>query len=449
MEETERSEESVPSEVPTELALRGVLPGASRAWTLRGMAMVGRGDDCDVVLDYARVSRRHAEIYRQGPVVALKDLGSTNGTFVNGRRVQHAALREGSILRIGDWLGVVERADASDASQFREIAPGVFGGPALAKAFAPLARAAITDLPIVLIGSTGTGKERFAEAVHKLSGRTGVFHAINCAGLPSATAEAELFGYERGAFTGADRAYTGQLRAAHKGTLFLDEVAELPMPLQAKLLRALEIREVTPLGSVKPVAFDTRILAATQRPLAELVAAGSFREDLAARLDGLSVTIPSLRDRRGDAPSLFAHFIERHSGGHPPNITTKLYESLCLHDWPANVRELELLARRLLATHGLEPALRRRHLPDKFQTGDAENGESMPQPNVDESRSAHDHRRLVEALEKNGGNVKLAAEVIGISRQRAYRLMKEHGEPNGKKNGASGLSSHKGDRGDD
>jgi DNA-binding NtrC family response regulator len=177
---------------------------------------------------------------------------------------------------------------------------------------------------------------------------------------------------------------------------------------------------------VRPVAFDARVVAASQQSLSELVAKGSFREDLAARLDGLSVAIPPLRERREDTPSLFAHFLEQHSGGRAPTVTVKLFESLCLYPWPANVRELELLARRLLATHGLEPLLRGSHLPSKFHTldSDAEVAHAAP---PSESRGAHDYRLLVEALEKNGGNVKLAAETVGISRQRAYRVMKQHG----------------------
>jgi transcriptional regulator of acetoin/glycerol metabolism len=437
---TERTEETVNERSQRRLALVGVLPGDTTCVTIEGKSLIlGRDSECDIRLDRARVSRRHAELYRQGPILAVRDLGSTNGTQVNGRRNAHAVVVPGTLLRIGDWLGMFDELEPDELGQtFRELTPGLWGGARLARTLAPLERVAKSDLSVVLVGATGTGKERFAQALHRFSGRAGRLHALNCAALPEALAEGELFGYQRGAFTNAERAHAGQLRAADGGTLFLDEIADLPLPIQAKLLRALESKEVLPLGETRPVPFDARVVVATQRPLDELSLEGSFRPDLAARLQGLVVTIPPLADRRRDVPALFHQFLREHSGGRPPPVSTRLYELLCLHDWPNNVRELELLARQLLFVHGLEPRLRRSHLPEHFQVlSPRADDENVPDGFA--SRDDYDLHCLSEALRKNGGNVTLAAKVGGISRQRAYRLMKlqRAGEPG--ENGKSSL----------
>ncbi|HKO47328.1 MAG TPA: sigma 54-interacting transcriptional regulator [Polyangiaceae bacterium] len=386
--------------------------------------VIGRGDECRVSLRGDGISRRHAEIYRQGPIFAVKDLGSRNGTFLNGNRVQHGAISSGAVLRISDCVGVFVEWEGAPP-KFAQIAEGLIGGPELQRAFQPLRQAAKSDLAIVIVGRTGTGKERVAHAVHALSGRTGPFHAINCAALPKDLAEAELFGYRKGAFTGADSAGLGHFRAAHRGTLFLDEITELPLALQAKLLRVLEERRVTPLGETKGVPVDVRIVTAAQRPIRDFVVAKEFREDLEARLLGLSVTLPALSDRIGDIAPLFQHFTNHHSGGQPPSTEAKLVERLCLHTWPGNVRELEQLARRLLAVHGAEPTLKRSFLPSEWLPTISPASHSLPlsaAPAV--SRRAQDLERLALALKQTGGNVAEAASLLGFSRQRAYRLMK-------------------------
>jgi DNA-binding NtrC family response regulator len=182
---------------------------------------------------------------------------------------------------------------------------------------------------------------------------------------------------------------------------------------------------VTPLGETDSVPFDARLVVATQTPLDELVAQGSFRNDLAARLAGLTVRLPTLSARKADVPALFWQFLREHSGGRPPQVSSKLFERLCLHEWPGNVRELLLLARQLLAVHGMEPFLRRSHLPEELRGAKAASRDSdvaglAPR---EEDRSEYDLRRLRAAIREAGGNVTLAAERSGISRQRAYRLM--------------------------
>jgi transcriptional regulator with PAS, ATPase and Fis domain len=369
------------------------------------------------------VSRRHVEIYRQGPIFALKDLGSRNGTFLNGERVQHAPISRGAVLRISDHVGVFIEWPGPPP-EFRESAEGLFGGAELDAALQPVRNASKSDIPVVLVGPTGSGKERVARAVHELSGRTGAFHALNCAALPKDLAEAELFGSRKGAFTGADGSNPGHFRAAHQGTLFLDEIAELPLALQSKLLRVLEERRVTPLGDTKGVAIDVRIVTATQRPLESSVANQTFREDLAARLSGLTVALPALRDRPADIAPLFQYFTDKYSGGQPPEIDAKLIECLCLYQWPSNVRGLEQLTRRLLAVHGSERTLKRWFLPaDLLALIPARSDSILPPAAPAEDRRNHDRQRLALALRGNGGNVAAAASSLGFSRHRAYRLL--------------------------
>ena len=423
VETTQREDESLAGVVRPQTWLRWVFPADHECVALAHGLAIGRDPECDVQLTGNGVSRRHLELYRQGPLFALKDLGSTNGSFLDGKRIEHAPVVPGSVLRLGDHVGIFTEC-AGSPGEFEEVAQGLFGGHELRVALDGVRRAAISDLSIVIIGATGTGKERVARAVHQLSGRKGPFHAINCAALPKSLAEAELFGYRKGAFTGAERASIGHFRAADRGTLFLDEIAELPLSLQSKLLRVLEERVVTPLGETEAIPIDVRVIAATQRPLTDSVAAQEFRDDLLARLDGLTVTLPALRERRADIAPLFQRFIADYSGGRPPEIDSKLVECLCLHPWPGNVRELEQLARRLLAVHGIEPLLKRSFLPDSLLARLPQGAVSRPpaEGQVSERRD-YDVRRLAQALKQTAGNVAAAAGLVGFSRQRAYRLL--------------------------
>jgi transcriptional regulator with PAS, ATPase and Fis domain len=298
----------------------------------------------------------------------------------------------------------------------------LYGGQALREALEPAERAARSDLPIILEGETGTGKEAASRAIHAWSGRNGSFVAVNCAALPEALAEGELFGYRRGAFTGAEQANIGYFRAAQHGTLLLDEVCELPLSLQAKLLRVLEQHEVQPLGEPRPIELDVRVLAAAQGRLAEEVEQGRFRADLFARLDGLTVQLPPLRERRGEIPYLFTRLLVEGAGGRPPTVDARVVERLCLYDWPFNVRELGLLVKRLLVLHGAEPNLKLKHLPQRLLAG-VELEEPRVEAPAKDSADTPDLAKLLEALRTCQGNVARAAQQIGISRQRAYRMM--------------------------
>jgi transcriptional regulator of acetoin/glycerol metabolism len=395
-----------------------------------GELTIGRDDTCDVRLTGSDVSRRHAVLRRgpEGEGTTIADLGSRNGVRVNGRLVDEAVIGLGDVVRLGGWLGIVTASPGA----FEEIAPGLWGGGALREALAQLRQIASSDLPVVLEGETGCGKEVVSRALHRWSGRSGPLVAVNCAALPEALAEGELFGYRRGAFTGADRASPGYFRGADGGTLLLDEVSDLPLLLQAKLLRVLEERAVQPLGETRPVPIDVRVVVAGQQPLLELMRAGRFRADLLARLDGLTVQLPPLRARREDVLPMFSRLLEAHGQGQPPAIDVDLAERLCLHDWPFNVRELVLLARRLLTLHGGEGTLHAGHLPRRIgeRGGDLVSPRSVDQ--ASEGVLAVPPRpmaepvelpALVAALRASGGNVARAAAILGISRGRAYRLM--------------------------
>jgi len=423
-----------PASPGTVLALAWAYPRWQEATALvgddPGERVIGRDPSCAIALSGNDVSRRHAALRRDGSGgTVIADLGSRNGVRVNGRQVASAALAAGDVVRLGGWVAVV----TSRPGGLSEIAPGVWGGGALAAALAPLQRAATSDLPIVLEGETGTGKEMAAGALHRWSGRTGPLVAVNCAALPEGLAESELFGHRRGAFTGADRASPGFFRSAEGGTLLLDEVSDLPLPLQAKLLRVLEQREVQPLGETRPVPINVRMVVAGQHSLMESSRAGRFRPDLLARLDGLTVRLPPLRERREDVVPLFTRLLADVSQGRAPAFDSEVAERLCLHDWPFNVRELVLLVRRLLTLHGGESTLAADHLPARIgETGATTDATARPATPGGAAAATPSGARggepvelpaLIGALRTAGGNVARAAAMLGISRQRAYRLM--------------------------
>jgi transcriptional regulator with AAA-type ATPase domain len=377
-------------------------PAVSLVWEGENELVIGRDESCAVRLIGNDVSRRHAALARSGPdrALAIRDLGSRNGIRVNGRAVSSAPLGAGDVVRLGGWVGVVSATPGA----FAEIAPGLLGGAALRAALAPLKLAAPSDLPIVLEGETGTGKEVVARSLHRWSGRPGPFLAVNCAALPEGLAEGELFGYRRGAFTGADRPSPGFFRSAEGGTLLLDEVSDLPMPLQAKLLRVLEEREVQPLGEARPVAIDVRIVVAGQQSLIEAARQG--------------------RNRREDVSPLFSQLLTELSNGRAPAVEGDVVERLSVYDWPFNVRELVLLVRRLLVLHGAESTLGAHHLPERIaaRAEDAPAAPAAPAP-AGAPAEAVELPALVVALRASGGNVARASAMLGITRQRAYRLM--------------------------
>lgn len=417
--------------IRTVTAVRWVCPGARNTYDRldRNELDVGRGADVHVGLDASGVSRLHATFSRQGPVFALSDRGSTNGTYVNGCRVSHTAISPGDVLRFGDMVGVVVRADAEHLVEddVQEVLPGVVFGPGLHAVLREIRACAEADVPVVIEGETGTGKECIARTIHALSQRTGPLHAVNCAAIPAAIAETELFGHKKGAFTGAEQGSLGHVRAADTGSLFLDELADLSLAVQAKLLRVIQEREVTPIGETRACQVNVRLLTAVQVPIGDLVNAQRLRADLAMRLKGVVLRLPPLRQRREDIGALLTHLLHKHSGGRPPGLEARAMEGLLLYDWPGNVRELELMTRSVLLAHGSEPLLRRSMLPSALVTAEVgvDAGASLPLGASPASggRAGHDLHRLAHALASNGLNLARAAMAAGISRQRAYRLM--------------------------
>jgi transcriptional regulator of acetoin/glycerol metabolism len=396
----------------------------------RDQLVVGRGADCDTVLEGPLVSRRHACLSRSLSAWFVEDLDSRNGVRLNGARTKRGPLPEGAVLRVGSWIGVVRPFAQSGPPRFGVLGHGLFGGPELVRALHWVGIAAASVVPVVLEGETGTGKELFAKAIHDGSQRSGRFLGVNCAVFQPATAAAELFGYQRGAFTGAVDSHAGLVRAAEGGTLFLDEVADLSLEVQAQLLRAIE-GELIPLGSSRPLRIDVRFIAATQRPLARWVSEGRFRADLHARLEGLRVQLPPLRQRFGDAPLLFLHLLQAHSPN-PPRLDAPAIEWLALRDWPLNVRELVVLARRVVAAYPDATELSVQQLrdvcsdlPAEPATGDVT---KLVRPRLRRADSRvfgpETLAAFRAALERNSGSVAKAAAELEISRQRAYRILR-------------------------
>lgn len=421
------------------LGLRWLLPEQDGLVFNTETIRIGRSSECQIRLSGTSVSRIHAEIVRQGPIWILRDLGSSNGTFVNGRRVEASLIEHGSVVRVGPFVGLVTEWCRADSVGVRELSPGFWAGNEFARVVAPALDAADSKLPIAIDGETGTGKERVASAIHMASSRPGPFVAVNCAAVPEHLAEAHFFGHVKGAFTGAGQAATGLFRAADRGTLFLDEVADLPLSLQAKLLRALQEKEVTPVGAHKALQVDVRVICASQRPLDEYVKQGRFRMDLMMRLNGVSVTIPALRDRPSDIPHLLKLFASREVDWSTLFVEPRVMEALCVFPWPGNVRQLELTVQRLITLGKLPRALRFSDLPREVAAScetsateplreESTNSASLPaeawsaQSNP---RDANDRLRLLQALEQNAGNVAASAKAAGISRQRAYRLLRD------------------------
>ena len=298
----------------------------------------------------------------------------------------------------------------------------ITAAPDMQKVAKTIERVAGADVSVMLLGASGTGKELLARAVHEESKRAGGFVAINCAAIPENLLEAELFGYERGAFTGAVKSNVGKIELAEGGTLFLDEVGDIPLPLQVKLLRFLQERVIERIGGRQPIAVDTRIVCATHQDLDGMIADGRFREDLYYRLAEIVVPIPSLADRPGDAVLLARHFVNRMAHDLNPAVRGLSGEALSAIDaygWPGNVRELEnRIKRAVIMTDGKMIGASDLDLPGS-DSGD------VP-INLRAAREVADRRAIHQALTRTEHNVSGAAKLLGISRPTLYDLMKQY-----------------------
>jgi transcriptional regulator with GAF, ATPase, and Fis domain len=287
-------------------------------------------------------------------------------------------------------------------------------------------------MAVLIEGETGVGKEVVAAAVHQASRRTGPLVPLNCAALPAAIADSELFGHVAGAYTGAAGASAGLFASARGGTLFLDEIGELPLEIQAKLLRALASREVRPVGGTEPVKIDVRVIAATHRDLDAEVAAGRFRADLLARLGGWRIRVPPLRERRDDVLLLAGAFLAREGG--TTQLSALAAEALVLHDWPYNVRELEQAMRAAAVRAGSTGPVRVDHLPDDIarRVGDriTRTGASRTPLAAQIDRSVPPSREVLQrVLEHHGGSVAETARFFGKDRRQIYRWADRLGVP--------------------
>ncbi|MFT7578802.1 MAG: DNA-binding NtrC family response regulator [Myxococcota bacterium] len=304
-----------------------------------------------------RMSSSHVSIYPEpSGDLLFRDMGSKNGTFVNGQRAVGGRLTEGDVLRMGSTLLVVSRRGPDFA--YESAKAGLIGdAPPFREALERARSAASRDMPVLIQGETGSGKEGIARYIHTESGRRGAFIAVNCAALNESMADAALFGHERGAFTGATQSRKGFFGEAAGGTLFLDEIGDLPQTIQPRLLRALEQREITPVGAARPARVDVRVVAATHVDLRRAVNRETFRNDLYARLAGWPVELPALRDRREDILRLARFFLGRAPSQVPygePLFDADLGEAMLLSSWPFNVRELRQVA-EAIAIEGTVP----------------------------------------------------------------------------------------------
>lgn len=410
------------------------------AWALRpGRTVVGRESPADLVIPVNAVSRVHAEILVERSGVTVRDLNSTNGTLVDGRLVKEARLENGQEVRFGDAIvkyvdsGVERyaayRIDGSTAVGGVRLSPplpALVGGYQIDRVAAELTRVARSELSVMLLGESGTGKEVIARQLHSLSARPGPFQAINCAAIPANLLESELFGYKKGAFSGADRDKPGLIRTAHRGTLLLDEIGDMPMTAQAKLLRVLQAKEVFPVGATQAESVDVRVVCATHRDLRRMQVENHFRPDLFARLNEYQLRLPPLRERKEDVFLLFHAFLQRH-GNVSLHPTFRFMTARLHYDWPYNVRELEACAKRCLAL-AQEPLLDVDHLPEPIREDMADYGTPVwaPSNDPDQDRHAPAESQLRALLQQHGGNVAAVGRDLGKARMQVHRWLKKY-----------------------
>ncbi len=428
------------------------LPGG---WALtQSPTVIGRDDAVDMCIPVQSVSRRHAEIRWEGSQWLLRDLGSRNGTLLDGQRVHESPLEAGQEVRVGDVLlkYVDKHAELYAGYQLSgQMYAGaerkcrdtslLVGGYQMDRIASDVERIAPSTLSVMLLGESGTGKEVVARELHRMSGRRGTFCAVNCAAIPGQLLESELFGYKRGAFSGAQQNKPGLVQMAHNGTLLLDEIGDMPLEAQAKLLRVLQSKEVFPLGATAPEPVDVRIVCATHRDLWRLQRDGTFREDLFARLNEYQLRLPPLRDRKEDIFMLLHTFLARH--GRPELVPSfQFMLGMLNYDWPYNVRELEAAVKRCVAlVEGNR--LDGEHLPPQVAEAMQEYGNrrSTDRVSMDSGPSGHydrvsatpssrntvpDEQQLRDLLRTHAGNVAAVGRELGKARMQIHRWMKRY-----------------------
>ena len=433
---------------------------ATHALPEHGSATIGRSEECDIRIDHHSVSRKHALVH-VGPPLEIEDLGSANGTFVPPERIAKSApagvetmdtrvparkpiaFAPGESLNIGSVMVVVRRRV--------EAAGVVVCAPAMIELYALADRIAQGTISVLVQGETGSGKEILARHIHDKSPRaSGPFLALNCASLADSLLESELFGHEKGAFTGAVQAKPGLLESAQGGTVFLDEIGEMPMATQVKLLRVIEERKVQRVGGLAPRSIDVRIVSATNRDLEAESTRGTFRSDLYFRLNGITLGIPPLRERRSEIGELADAFVVRAAaelGRTPPAISPEARAWMTEHPWSGNIRELRNVIERAVLLSGGE-ALSVAHLAPRAGARAAApvvapvapvapppNDDGVA-PNLKGEMAALERSRILDALTKCGGNQTQAAQLLGMSRRTFVQRLSEYGVPRPRKSGA-------------
>jgi DNA-binding NtrC family response regulator len=433
---------------------------------LSGVASIGRGPTNDVALDDPASSRRQSIVRADEDGYLVSDLGSANGTFLNGVQVlAPVRLKTGDVITVGSTrLTFVSdaaaksdaEAPADDSTRVRDDgrASGVLLGASkgMEEVFHLIEKAGASSLPTLLEGETGTGKELVARAIHQASAHAkGPFLPVNCAAVPENLLESELFGHRRGAFTGATADHEGLFEAAEGGTVFLDEIGEMPLAMQPKVLRVIQEGELTRIGEIRPRKVDFRLVAATNRDLLREVERGAFRSDLYYRISAFPIHIPALRQRRADIPLLVESFLvvaARRQGKRVGPVGAAAMQALVEFDWPGNVRELQNEVQRAVALAAPGEQIGVEHLSPKLTGGDlaagadgddvdASVGDREPTaPGTDggsgpgslrEARNAFEARYIADVLAQQGGSVLRAARVLGLTRAGLYKKLKELG----------------------
>lgn len=401
----------------------------------RLLLRVGTDPTNDIVLTDETISKHHFELSfsEDGPI--LRDLGSTNGTVVDGSRVGLIYLKKNSYIQAGQTTlrFVISDEDVEIELSRRTNFGRLLGhSPPMQAAFATLEKAAKTDSTVLILGESGTGKELAAQGLHEHSARkTGEFLIFDCGAASPSLIESQLFGHARGAFTGATDAKAGVVEAAQGGTLVLDEIGELPIELQPKLLRVLENRTIRRLGETRDRSIDVRFVACTNRNLNQEVEAGRFRQDLLYRLSVISVRLPPLRERPEEIPRLIRHFVNLLGGDSGAELPEPLLKLLLDHRWPGNVRELKNFVERYLAFPSSAPEQLLGISATADESGDSENRPSIVAdlPFHEAKQHWNDHfekHYLMLLLERHKGNISAVAREAELSRQTCYRLMLKH-----------------------
>jgi len=408
---------------------RGSNRGADRRETAGGRQLVVRVPD-------RWMSSSHARIEHSFGRWVLEDTDSKNGTIVNGEPVRRAVLQDGDIFELGHTVflfcaALAVRDGTPPDLDFSETPCPATGlatlAPALDDGLTRLQQVARSPISILIQGDSGTGKEVTARAAHHLSGREGEFVAVNCGAIPANLVESELFGYRKGAFSGAVEDRPGLVRSAHRGTLFLDEIGDLPTASQAALLRVLQEREVTPVGGVSPVHVDLRVIAATNRDIDGMVASEDFRRDLFARLAGFRIELPPLARRLEDFGLLVGTLTARvvpNASDHP-GFECDAIRQMLRYDWPLNIRELEQCIRTASVLAG-DNAIACEHLPESVRNPSPQ-ATPTPGPASPPKLSPEDEKtrdELVTKLREHSGNISAVARDIGKDRKQIQRWLK-------------------------